>query len=93
MTKTRQEQEVGRHLKAGLPPLHSGITASCHRRKPPAGSRICSQGLSQDPAYLVWAKGVKHCYKRQLPQAGLRPLGRWLPGNSVSPALTAPGVR
>lgn len=51
MTKTGQEQEEGRYLRAGLPPWLSGITASYHLRKPPggcdsAGSRICSPGLS-----------------------------------------------
>ena len=37
MTKTRQEQEEGRYLRAGLPPWHSGSTASYHLRKPPGG--------------------------------------------------------
>lgn len=41
MTKTRQEQEEGRYLRAGLPPWHSGITASYHLRKPPGGLWFC----------------------------------------------------
>lgn len=95
MMKTRQEQEEGRHLKAGLPPWHLGITASCHHRKPPAGSRICSQGLSRDPACLGQRSQPE---SRTAAKGGSLRLGcaLWEGGfreTVCCPALTGPGVR